>query len=287
MSAIADVTDENERPRYLGYVYAITSLAYIAGPLAGGVMAEYIGYALPFWIVLVGLVAVLVWLQSAFAETQPASARRATPLLRSLTGLSRVVTDIRLRRNYLGNLVVFVAAMGFWRVITIYLVDEWGLSVGPVTACYAVLAVAGACANLVVMPRLVGRVPMSPLALVSLLAGAATMAAVVVPSALGWSGSLALAIILASVSTLFMSLALPAVAALLSAAAPVDQQGSVLGNNAALVVLGEVLGVTSGALLAGIDPAVPVLVLACLAALAPVVLGVRFARPAQAGSVTR
>ena len=39
------------------------------------------------------LVGVLIWLQFAFAETLPASARRATPLLRSLAGLSQVVTD--------------------------------------------------------------------------------------------------------------------------------------------------------------------------------------------------
>ena len=60
-----------------------------------------------------------------------------------------------------------------------------------------------------------------------------------------------------------MALSLSAVAALLSAAAPADRQGAVLGNNAALIVLGEIVGVTGGSLLAGIDPAVPIVVLAC------------------------
>ena len=281
MSAIADVTNQNERPRYLGYVYATTSLAYIAGPLAGGLIAEHIGYSLPFWIVLVVLVGVLIWLQFAFTETQPKSARHAAPLLRSLAALSLVITDARLRRNYLGNFLAFVAAMGFWRVITIYLVDEWSLSVGPVTACYAALAVAGALANLVVMPRLSGRVAMAPLALISLLAGAVTMAAVVVPSAVRLPLSLAVAVALASVATLFMALALSAVVALLSAAAHVDEQGTVLGNNAALQVLGELIGITGGSLLAGIDPAVPIVALAVVAALSPIVLGVTRTKPAE------
>jgi MFS transporter, DHA1 family, tetracycline resistance protein len=275
MSAIADVTDQDERPRYLGFVYATTSLAYIAGPIVGGLIAEYIGYSLPFWIVLVVLVAVLIWLQFAFAETLPESARHAAPLLRSLAALTRVITDNRLRRNYLGNFLAFVAAQGFWRVITIYLVDEWGLSVGPVTACYAALAVAGAIANLVVMPRLSGRVAMAPLALITLLGGAVTMAAVVLPSALRLPLSLAVAVTLASVATLLMSLALSAVVALLSAAAPVDEQGTVLGNNAALQVLGELIGITGGSLLAGIDPAVPVVALAVVAALSPIMLGLK------------
>ena len=83
-----------------------------------------------------------------------------------------------------------------------------------------------------------------------------------------------------------MALSLSAVAALLSAAAPADRQGAVLGNNAALIVLGEIVGVTGGSLLAGIDPAVPIVVLACVAALAPFVLGVR-ARSAGRGASRR
>ena len=224
----------------------------------------------------------MIWLQFAFAETQPASARRATPLLRSLAGLSQVFTDIRLRRNYLGNFVVFVAAFGFWRLITIYLVDEWGLSVGPVTACYAVLAVASGLGNLVLMPRLVGRVADGS-------AGAGDPARRCgvhgggrCPVRARRAGSLAVTVPSARWRASAMALALSAVAALLSAAAPADRQGAVLGNNAALVVLGEVVGVTGGSLLAGIDPAVPIVVLACVAALAPFVLGVRPARQAEA-----
>ncbi len=281
MSAVADVTNNEERPRYIGFLYATTSLAYVAGPLLGGLIAEYIGYALPFWIVAGALVGVLIWLQFAFSETHPASARRATPLLHSLAGLSQVVTDRRLRRKYLGNFLVFVAAFGFWRLITIYLVDEWGLSVGPVTACYAALAVLSGLGNLVLMPRLVGRVAMGPLALVTLLGrrgehggGRGPVRARRARSARRYRSPSA------SVTSLCMALSLSAVAALLSAAAPADRQGAVLGNNAALIVLGEIVGVTGGSLLAGIDPAVPIVVLACVAALAPFVLGVR-ARSAE------
>src|SRR5829696_9328827 len=102
-------------------------------------------------------------------------------VLRALSGLSQVVTDDALRRVYLGSFLTYVAAMGFWRVITIYLVDEWDLSVGPVTTCYAALSVAAGIGNLVLLPRLAGRVPMRRLTVVCLLGGAAAMAAVVVP----------------------------------------------------------------------------------------------------------
>ncbi|RBY77594.1 hypothetical protein DQ238_14355 [Geodermatophilus sp. TF02-6] len=275
MSAIADVTSEDARPTYLGYVFAVTSVAYTVGPLGGGALAEHAGYALPFWIVLGALVAVLVWLYVAFAETLPRPARRRSRLLGSLAALSEVVTDPLLRRRYLAGLVLYVAAMGFWRVVTIYLVDEWHLSVGPVTACYAALAVAAGVANLVVVPRLHGRVPLGPLAVACMLGGAAAMAAVPAPSALGVPRALAVAVALAAAASLLLAIALSAVAGLLSAAAPADRQGTVLGNNAALLVLGEVIGVSGGSAIAGIDPALPLLVLAVLAALAPVVMGRR------------
>jgi MFS transporter, DHA1 family, tetracycline resistance protein len=272
MSAIADVTTGDQRPRYLGYVYATTSVSYTVGPLAGGLIAEYLGYALPFWIVLVVLIAVLAWLYLRFAETLPSSGRRPAPLLRALSGLSQVVTDEALRRVYLGSFLTYVAAMGFWRVITIYLVDEWDLSVGPVTTCYAALSVAAGIGNLVLLPRLAGRVPMRRLTVVCLLGGAAAMAAVVVPSALEVPGALAAAVTLASVASLLLAVSLSAVGALLSSAAPPDRQGTVLGNNAALLVLGEVVGVSGGSFIAGIDPMLPLLVLAVLAAVAPAVL---------------
>ncbi len=131
MSAIADLTTDAERPRYIALVYAVTSVSYTVGPLLGGVLAEYFGYAVPFWVVLAGLVAVLAWLQLSFAETLPPNCRQRAPLLRSLSGLSQVVTDVALRRQYLANLLAYIAVMGFGRVITIYLVDEWHLPSAP------------------------------------------------------------------------------------------------------------------------------------------------------------
>jgi len=113
---------------------------------------------------------------------------------------------------------------------------------------------------------------MRRLTVVCLLGGAAAMAAVVVPSALGLPGALAAAVTLASVASLLLAVSLSAVGALLSSAAPPDRQGTVLGNNAALLVLGEVVGVSGGSFIAGIDPMLPLLVLAVLAAAAPAVL---------------
>jgi DHA1 family tetracycline resistance protein-like MFS transporter len=275
MSAIADVTTEATRPKYIALVFAVTSVAYAVGPPLGGLLAEAYGYALPFWIVLAGLVAVFVWLQFSFAETLPVHRRRRAPILRSLSGLSEVFTDAELRRLYVANFLAYVAVMGFGRVITIYLVDTWQLSVGKVAACYSALAVGAGVANFLLTPRLARRISMRTVALGCLAIGGVAIAAVVIPGQIGMSGSLAIAVVIIALAGVVLAISLAAVAAVLSAAAPSERQGTVMGNNAALLVLGEVVGVSGGAFIAGIRTWLPLLVLAWLAIVASVLIGMR------------
>lgn len=278
ISAIADVSGTEQRPRYIGYLFAVTSVAYTVGPPLGGLIVEYLGYAAPFWVVLGFLVAILLWLRAQFRETLPAASRRPQPLLRSLHTLGQVVTDGALRRVYAVNLLVAVTAMGFWRVVTIYLVDEWGLSVGQVTANYAVFALGAGTANVVIMPWLAARLPVRRLCVGALVCGGVSVAGMVVPSGAAAPHPLVIAVVLGAVGSLFLALALASATAVISAAAPPDRQGTVLGNNSALIVLGEVIGTAGGSFLAGVDPAVPLLAFAAVGVATAALL----ARPAPA-----
>ncbi len=123
---------------------------------------------------------------------------------------------------------------------------------------------------------------MRTLALVCLSVGGLLAAAMTVPGAVGVPGALVLAIAVAAVGFLLLAAALAAVAAVLSAAAPPDKQGTVLGNNAALLVLGEVVGVSGGSFLAGVATALPLVVLGGIAVLAGGVMasGLPSRRPA-------
>jgi MFS family permease len=80
--------------------------------------------------------------------------------------------------------------------------------------------------------------------------------------------------VLIAVAGVVLAISLAAVATVLSAAAPDARQGKVMGNNAALLVLGEVVGVSGGAFIAGIRTWLPLLVLAGLAIVACVLIGV-------------
>jgi DHA1 family tetracycline resistance protein-like MFS transporter len=266
-SVVADVTDPEVRPKYLGYMFSVMSVSYVLGPLVGGALAASFGYVVPFGVVLVLLGLALVAVRWRFAEThQPDPASEPVPLSASFGNLKTVFTDRLLRRIYLINFLVFVAAMGFWRVITEYLVDVFHLTVGEVTMDYSVFAVTAGIGNLLILPRLLPHFGLRPLAATCIALGSVAMVAAVLPGpewiplAFGGLGSLALA------------MAFPTLGGMLSSLVGADRQGAVMGNNTALTFLGEAVGVLGGSALAGLKPALPLLVFAGLAAIALVLL---------------
>jgi MFS transporter, DHA1 family, tetracycline resistance protein len=269
-SVIADVTNETERPKYLGYMFSTASVSYVLGPAIGGALATSFGYAVPFAAVLLLLALALIAVRWRYRETHaPQPGTEATSITASFSNLRTVFTDKPLRWLYGVNFLVFVAAMGFWRVITEYLVDVFHLTVGQVTMDYAVFAVTAALANFVVMPRLVGRIEMRNLGIVAAGIGAASMALAVLP------GSVWIAIGFGALASMAMSLTFPALSGMLSSMVGPERQGAVLGNNTALTFLGEAIGVLGGSALAGFEPALPLLIFAAFAAGAAVLLLLR------------
>src|ERR1700710_2928025 len=78
-SAIADLAPPAQRGRLFGYVYLSSSLAYVAGPLAGGKLADpgivsWFGDSTPYWAVALMLLATLALTAARFRETHAATA---------------------------------------------------------------------------------------------------------------------------------------------------------------------------------------------------------------------
>jgi MFS transporter, DHA1 family, tetracycline resistance protein len=269
-SVVADVTNETERPKYLGYMFSTASVSYVLGPAVGGALAASSGYAVPFAAVLLLLAIAFIGGRWRYRESHlPPPGADATPITASFSNLRTVFTDKPLRWLYGVNFLVFIAAMGFWRVITEYLVDVYHLTVGQVMLDYALFAVAAGLANLVLMPRLVGRVEMRTLGIIAAGTGAVCMALTTLP------GSVWIPVAFATLGSLAVSLAFPALAGMLSAKVGPERQGAVLGNNTALTFLGEAIGVLGGSALAGVEPALPLLIFAAFAATAAVLMLMR------------
>lgn len=76
-TVIADVVSPRERGRYQGYIAGMYASAGVAGPLVGGMFAEYLSWTLVFWINL-PLGALALWLSDRVLRRLPvrASTRR-------------------------------------------------------------------------------------------------------------------------------------------------------------------------------------------------------------------
>jgi MFS family permease len=116
-SALADVSDtadETDRNRLFGYVYLSVSLAYVAGPLAGGPLADrsllswlrpWTPFALVALLLVVTFAAVVLWLPETRtpAVALPMDRPSWRHSLGNMAGITQVFRDTRLRRLYLAN----------------------------------------------------------------------------------------------------------------------------------------------------------------------------------------
>jgi len=270
-SAIADVSLPEERNRFFGYIYMSVSAAYIVGPLVGGKLADpqlvaWFSYATPFWMAFLLLVLTLVGTALLFRETHSPSRREPAPLMRSLTNLSGVITNRRLRNLYWLNFLFYLAIFGFFRCYPMYLVDEYHLGVSRVSEFVAWVGVPIVIANLWLTSFLSARVSLKALTVWSgLLTGVLTIV-VVVPRPMD-----ALWVTLFFTSAA-LALCLPSCATLLSNAATNEEQGRVMGNNQAMQVGAEALSGIVGGLLAAIFVKLSLIVLGAVAIVAALLL---------------
>lgn len=251
-AAIADIVPAADRNRFFGYVYMSSSLAYVAGPLLGGKLADpaivsWFNPALPFWCTGALLALALALVAVAFRETR--LVRGAAPAslnwMSSLLSLRSVVRDVTLRRYFLANAALYLAIFGFFRAYPMYLVGRFGFGVSRVSDFVAWVGVPIVLANLWLTGALSRRFALKPLTVASAILAGVFIASVVLPAT---SAGLWPILFLAG---LFVALVLPGCATMLANAAPPSDEGRVMGGNQAVLVAAEAFsGLVSGALAA-------------------------------------
>jgi MFS family permease len=270
-SAISDLIAPAQRTRYFGYIYMFVSAAYIAGPLAGGKLADrhlvpWFNYATPFWAVFILLMLTIVGTAVLFGETCPPEARHPVSYLQAFTDIATVLTDRRLRGLYWINFLFYLAIFGFFRSYPMYLVDEFHLGVSRVSEFIAWVGVPIVLANLWLTGFLSAHASIKTLTFWSALTTGIFMIIVVIPRPLD---SLWLTLFLTSLS---LALCLPSCATLISVAADDNEQGHVMGNNQALQVGAESLSGMLGGVLAAVMVQLSLIVLGIVAIAAAIIL---------------
>ena len=244
-TAVADLTDERDRPRGMALFGTAVSLGIVAGPLLGGALngvavelsgLRLDGYSLPF--VVAGSVALLAaaMLWWKLAESRPVSATRKSQPVTDRTSVQRLGSSLGLVVAAQFGLAVFESTF------VLYARDRFAFTVAQTTQAFLVCGVAMAVLQLVATGPL-RRVldPRAQIAVGFLAMSGGTSALIVVQT---------LGPVMVSVGVLAAGTALitPNLAAVVSQASP-KTMGASLGMKSSASSLGQFLGPVVGGML--------------------------------------
>ena len=214
-SAVADIAPPQQRSRLFGYVYLSSSLAYVAGPLAGGRFADksivsWFDYATP----VLGGDRPVGCRPGAHGDRIPqTSTNRSTEpvsVTAAFKSLANAFLPGRLRPFFVANFALYLAIFGFFRVYPMYLINRFHMSVARESLFVGWVAVPIVVANLGIVAWLSRRLTPRQTAARGAAVLAVLMASIVIPTA-----EAALWITL-GLTALLVTIFLPAAAAIIS-----------------------------------------------------------------------
>jgi DHA1 family tetracycline resistance protein-like MFS transporter len=255
-SVIADRShDPIIKTKLIGYGYSACSLGYILGPLLGG---NVLSYSAPFFIVASIVPLLVLWIYLNFDEQYSPSSTIKINLSQSLTSIKSIFYHKKLTKIYFINFSIFFAVQGLYRVIPLYVQDQWSPSLQTYSMLISFVSCMCFLANLIILQRLAKRYSTQHLLSGLLVSGGLFVLIVLIPSGFNW---IWFTYGLAVIPTV---MALPTCTTWLSQQVKSNEQGQVLGNNQALLVLGEASSAAIGGLIAAIMVPLPVVLLALI-----------------------
>lgn len=240
LSAMADVSEENDKARNFGLIGAAFGAGIILGPWLGGklsdsTIANWFDFATPLWFAAgLTLLTILLclWL---FPETAP---KKVCVPIKPLTGITNLKRAVELRNLRIMFIVMFLIALGFnfiAQFFQVFLLQKFGFGQGAIGDVYAYAGLwIVITQGLVTTPLSHTFKPHSLLPWFAILAAAAT-GALVLPTS---SATLYYIIPFVLIGQGVMQ---PNAIAIVSNLAGNDRQGEMLGINQSIQSLGMIL----------------------------------------------
>lgn len=267
-SIIADRSqDAAQKTKLIGYTYSACSLGYIVGPLLGGVAGSFLSYSAPFWITALGVLCLVIWLFYSFEDRYIPNKTVPIKLLNSLTAMKSIFNP-KLGKIYLINFLIFFAVQGLYRVVPLYVVDTWKPALRTYSLLIAFVSLLCFLANLWILGKLVKRFSTQNLLSGLLWVSGLLVIFITVPHHFNWIW------LTYGVSVIPSIMALPTCTIWLSDQVTSSEQGQVLGNNQALLVLGESTSAAIGGLIAAIWIPLPLIVMGLILLITGIIVSV-------------
>lgn len=244
--------DPVQRTKLIGYAYSACSLGYVVGPLLGGSIGAFLDYSSPFWITAVGVLCLTLWIFYGFHDDYVPNKSTPIKISQSLTAIKSIFDRPGLYKFYLVNFLIFFSVQGLYRVVPLYVVDQWQPTLQTYSLLIAYVSLLCLIANLFILGKLAKYFSTQKLLTGLLLLGGLLVIAITIPHNFGWIWLTYAAAVIPTV------MVLPICTTWLSNQVASSEQGQALGNNQALLVLGESSSAAIGGVIAAIFIPLPI-----------------------------
>lgn len=253
-SYTADLTNNAEdRVKLMSYVYSACCLGYIMGPLVGGLAGTTISYASPFWITSVGIILLVAWIYWGVQSNSSSKQKTNLNVTQALLSIKSLFNTPKLSKFYVINFLIFFSVLGIYRMVPLYVMEQWHPSLHLYSILIAYVSTICFLITLFVSNRLAKKFQTQKFLSTALIIGGIMTLIIIFPKELHW---IWLTYGLAVIPTI---MTLPACTTWLSQHANSNEQGQALGNNQALLVLGEFSSAALGGGIAAILIPLPVI----------------------------
>ncbi len=254
------------KTKFIGYAYSACSLGYVIGPLLGGFAGSRLSYSAPFWITALGVLGLIIWSFYCLDDHYVPNKRVPIKFLKTIASIKSIFNQKKLYKIYLINFLVFFSVQGLYRVVPLYVEDKWAPSLHTYSLLISYVSILCFFANLLILGKLAKHVATQTLLSALLLLGGLLVIMIIVPAHFSW---IWLRYGLAVIPTV---MALPTCTTWLSQHVEADEQGQVLGNNQALLVLGESSSAAIGGLIAAVMVPLPIFIMGAILLIAGVMV---------------
>ena len=278
-SSVAELSTNENRPRNFGLIGMMAGLGFILGPALGGVLVNkdlvsWFGPSIPFWVAgsLCAVNVLLVTLM--FKETLKVRATKAIDFFSGIRNLGKAFTMPGMTTLFL---VVLFSTMGFaffTQFFNVYMIEKFAYTQEDLGWIFSFIGLCIAIVQGVLMRPISKRFKPEQILRLTYFGLGLALLAVLLPNE-SWQMYL-----LVPAIALTQGLGFPNLSALVSANAPMGQQGEIMGINQSLGALGNAAPPLVAGVLSTLDFRLPIVAAAVVTVVAGVVF-LAFFRPKE------
>lgn len=278
-SSVAELSTNENRPRNFGLIGMMAGLGFILGPALGSVLVNddlvsWFGPSVPFWVAG-GLCALNVLLVSLmFKETLKERATKAIDFFSGIRNLGKAFTMPGMTTLFL---VVLFSTMGFaffTQFFNVYMIEKFAYTQEDLGWIFSFIGLCIAIVQGVLMRMVTKRFKPDQILRLTYFGLGLSLLAILLPNE-SWQMYL-----LVPAIAITQGLGFPNLSALVSANAPMSQQGEIMGINQSLGALGNAVPPILAGALSSLDFRLPIVAAAAVTVVAGVVF-LAFFRPKE------